>query len=138
MDQNSALKKEAAIAERKLLARNERIQNLEALLQDADRRLTMSNQKFEAQLQQVRDRLEQARSTSISVLRHLLLLMRPFFSSKVRLFYSLELRSHRQASARRRRCFGRRVEHESHGWIVSEPAVTNSERGRVSAILWIR
>lgn len=61
MDQNSSLKKEAGIAERKLLARNERIQNLEALLQDADRRLAVQNQKFEAQLQAVKDRLEQAR-----------------------------------------------------------------------------
>lgn len=61
VDQNSALKKEAGIAERKLLARNERIQNLEALLQDADRRLAIQNQKFELQLQAVRDRLEQAR-----------------------------------------------------------------------------
>ncbi|KAI0737068.1 hypothetical protein BC629DRAFT_1569023, partial [Irpex lacteus] len=55
VDQNSALKKEAGIAERKLLARNERIQNLETLLQDADRRLAVQNQKFEAQLQQVKD-----------------------------------------------------------------------------------
>ncbi|KAI0035073.1 kinesin heavy chain [Vararia minispora EC-137] len=62
VDQNSALKKEAGIAERKLLARNERIQNLEALLQDADRRLAMQNQKFEAQLQAVKDRLDQARA----------------------------------------------------------------------------
>ena len=63
VDQNSALKKEAGIAERKLLARNERIQNLEALLQDADRRLALQNQKFEAQLQAVKDRLDQARGT---------------------------------------------------------------------------
>jgi hypothetical protein len=61
VDQNSALKKEAGIAERKLLARNERIQNLEALLQDADRRLSVQNQKFEAQLQAVKERLDQAR-----------------------------------------------------------------------------
>lgn len=61
MDQNSALKKEAGIAERKLLARNERIQNLEALLQDADRRLAAQNQKFEQQLQAVKERLDQAR-----------------------------------------------------------------------------
>lgn len=61
VDQNSSLKKEAGIAERKLLARNERIQNLEALLQDADRRLATQNQKFEAQLQAVRERLDQAR-----------------------------------------------------------------------------
>ncbi|KAK2466900.1 hypothetical protein APHAL10511_001158 [Amanita phalloides] len=62
VDQNTALKKEAGIAERKLLARNERIQNLEALLQDADRRLSMQNQKFEAQLQAVKERLDQARA----------------------------------------------------------------------------
>ena len=61
VDQNSALKKEAGIAERKLLARNERIQNLEALLQDADRRLAVQNQKFEEQLQSVKERLDQAR-----------------------------------------------------------------------------
>ena len=61
VDQNSSLKKEAGIAERKLLARNERIQNLEALLQDADRRLAIQNQKFENQLQAVKERLEQAR-----------------------------------------------------------------------------
>ncbi|KAI3610443.1 kinesin heavy chain [Moniliophthora roreri] len=62
VDQNSTLKKEAGIAERKLLARNERIQNLEAMLQDADRRLSVQNQKFEAQLQAVKDRLDQARA----------------------------------------------------------------------------
>jgi kinesin family protein 5 len=61
VDQNSSLKKEAGIAERKLLARNERIQNLEAMLQDADRRLSLQNQKFEAQLQAVKERLDQAR-----------------------------------------------------------------------------
>jgi len=66
VDQNSALKKEAGIAERKLLARNERIQNLEALLQDADRRLALQNQKFEAQLQAVKDRLDQARGIAHS------------------------------------------------------------------------
>jgi hypothetical protein len=63
VDQNSSLKKEAGIAERKLLARNERIQNLEALLQDADRRLSLQNQKFESQLQAVKERLDQARGT---------------------------------------------------------------------------
>jgi hypothetical protein len=61
VDQNTSLKKEAGIAERKLLARNERIQNLEAMLQDADRRLSHQNQKFEAQLAAVKERLDQAR-----------------------------------------------------------------------------
>ncbi|KAI0328591.1 kinesin heavy chain [Cubamyces sp. BRFM 1775] len=66
VDQNSALKKEAGIAERKLLARNERIQNLEALLQEADRRLVLQNQKFEAQLQAVKERLDQARAQKVA------------------------------------------------------------------------
>jgi kinesin family protein 5 len=56
------LKKEVALAERKLIARNERIQSLESLLQDAQEKLINQNQKFEAQLQAVRERLEQARS----------------------------------------------------------------------------
>jgi hypothetical protein len=43
------------------MARNERIQNLEVLLQDADRRLAVQNQKFEVQLQAVKERLDQAR-----------------------------------------------------------------------------
>lgn len=51
-----------ALAERKLIARNERIQSLETLLQDAQEKLINQNQKFEAQLQAVRERLEQARS----------------------------------------------------------------------------
>ena len=44
-EQNSSLKKEVAIGERKLLARNERIQALEGLLQDAQEKLITQNQK---------------------------------------------------------------------------------------------
>ena len=44
------------------MARNERIQSLESLLQDAQEKLINQNQKFEAQLQAVRERLEQART----------------------------------------------------------------------------
>lgn len=62
MEQNASLKKEVAVAERKLIARNERIQSLETLLQDAQEKLISQNQKFEAQLQAVRERLEQART----------------------------------------------------------------------------
>ncbi|KAG0260785.1 hypothetical protein BG011_001624 [Mortierella polycephala] len=62
VEQNSALKKEIAISERKLVARNERIQSLESLLQDAQEKLTTQNHKFETQLQGFRERLEQARS----------------------------------------------------------------------------
>ena len=46
VDQNSTLKKEVAIAERKLIARNERIQSLEALLSDSQAKLVESNQEY--------------------------------------------------------------------------------------------
>lgn len=62
VEQNTSLKKEVALAERKLIARNERIQNLESLLTDAQDKLLKQNDKFEAQLNAVRERLEQARS----------------------------------------------------------------------------
>ncbi|CAO3625301.1 unnamed protein product [Cunninghamella echinulata] len=62
VEQNASLKKEVAVAERKLIARNERITNLENLLQDAQEKLITQNQKFEAQLLAVRERLEQART----------------------------------------------------------------------------
>ncbi|KAF9430591.1 hypothetical protein BGZ94_005925 [Podila epigama] len=62
VEQNSVLKKEVAMSERKLVARNERIQSLESLLQDAQEKLTSQNHKFETQIQAFRERLEQARS----------------------------------------------------------------------------
>ncbi|KAI5797638.1 P-loop containing nucleoside triphosphate hydrolase protein [Geopyxis carbonaria] len=46
VEQNSGLKKEVAIAERKLIARNERIQSLESLLQDSQEKLTASNHRY--------------------------------------------------------------------------------------------
>ncbi|CAB4403854.1 unnamed protein product [Rhizophagus irregularis] len=67
VEQNSSLEREVVISERNLLARNERIQALEALLQDAQEKLTTQNQKFEAQLQAVRERLEQARGNKAVV-----------------------------------------------------------------------
>lgn len=45
VDQNNGLKKEVAIAERKLIARNERIQSLESLLQDSQDKLTAANHR---------------------------------------------------------------------------------------------
>ena len=45
VEQNSSLKKEVAIAERKLIARNERIQRLEQLLQDSQEKLTAANHR---------------------------------------------------------------------------------------------
>lgn len=62
VDQNSTLKRDVALAERKLIARNERIQNLEALLLDANEKVNQQNAKFEARLQAVRERLDQARA----------------------------------------------------------------------------
>jgi hypothetical protein len=46
VEQNGSLKKEVAIAERKLIARNERIQSLETLLQDSQEKLTAANHRY--------------------------------------------------------------------------------------------
>jgi kinesin family member 5 len=46
VEQNSSLKKEVAIAERKLIARNDRIHSLEALLSDSQEKLTAANHKY--------------------------------------------------------------------------------------------
>ena len=76
VEQNTSLKKEVAIAERKLIARNERILSLEGLLADSQEKLTAANHRyvdrppsnplltchrFETQLQAVKERLEQAK-----------------------------------------------------------------------------
>lgn len=79
VEQNSSLKKEVAIAERKLIARNERITSLESLLQESQEKLTQANHRyaysqlveaianetsFEAQLTAVKERLEAAKQGS--------------------------------------------------------------------------
>ena len=46
VEQNGSLKKEVAIAERKLSARNDRIQSLEVLLSDSQDKLTAANHRF--------------------------------------------------------------------------------------------
>ncbi|EPQ28666.1 uncharacterized protein PFL1_03969 [Pseudozyma flocculosa PF-1] len=61
VEQNSSLKKEVAIAERKLSARNERIQALEHHLMESQEKLALQNRKFDEQLQAVKERLNQAR-----------------------------------------------------------------------------
>lgn len=82
-DQNHGLKKDVAIAQRKMEARNERIQSLEALLQDSQEKLTAANHRFvdaptyvrsdcladtrasfESQLTAVKERLEAAKAGS--------------------------------------------------------------------------
>lgn len=45
VEQNSHLKKEAALSDRKLTARNERIQNLEFLVKEAENKLLIQNDK---------------------------------------------------------------------------------------------
>lgn len=47
VEQNSSLKKEVAIAERKLIARNERITSLEGLLQESQEKLTQANHRYD-------------------------------------------------------------------------------------------
>ena len=46
VEQNASLKKEVAIAERKLVARNDRILSLEALLGDSQEKLTAANHRY--------------------------------------------------------------------------------------------
>lgn len=62
VEQNSILKKDVAIAERKLMARNDRITSLENMLIEAQEKLNSQNSKFEIQLNAVRERLNQARA----------------------------------------------------------------------------
>ncbi|KAK6331428.1 Kinesin heavy chain [Orbilia blumenaviensis] len=61
VEQNSSLKKEVAIAERKLTARNERIQSLEQGLRESQDKLTDQSDRFEAQLTAVKERLQAAK-----------------------------------------------------------------------------
>ncbi|WRT66891.1 uncharacterized protein IL334_003854 [Kwoniella shivajii] len=57
VEQNSSLKKEIADAQRKLMSRNDRIQNLEAALNNADQRLTQKTMKYDQQIQMLRSKL---------------------------------------------------------------------------------
>ncbi|KAJ1989687.1 hypothetical protein H4R33_001981 [Dimargaris cristalligena] len=62
VDQNTNLKKESAMAERKLGARNERIDSLEALLLDTQEKMASQRQKYETQLQILKEKLGQSRN----------------------------------------------------------------------------
>jgi kinesin family protein 5 len=57
VEQNTALKKEMSRAETRLMARAERIQNLEAALGNADVKLQQRNQKYEREIALFRERL---------------------------------------------------------------------------------
>lgn len=67
VEQNSSLKKEVVIAERKLNARNDRIQSLESLLAESQERINQQNAKYEAQMALVRERFESARNLSRTI-----------------------------------------------------------------------
>ncbi|KAJ9060783.1 hypothetical protein DSO57_1027176 [Entomophthora muscae] len=58
VEQNTNLKKEVHLAERKLTTRNERITSLEALLKDNQEKLSSQTAKFEKQLNTLRERLD--------------------------------------------------------------------------------
>ncbi|KAK9495583.1 P-loop containing nucleoside triphosphate hydrolase protein [Lipomyces doorenjongii] len=62
VDQNAQFKRELAISERKLRVRDERIEGLEMLLQDAQERLAMEAQGFETRLGSLRERLEDVKA----------------------------------------------------------------------------
>ncbi|PNS15101.1 Kinesin heavy chain [Sphaceloma murrayae] len=64
VEQNASLKKEVAIADRKLVARGERIRGLEALLGESQEKLMAANHRFETQLTAVKERLEAAKQGS--------------------------------------------------------------------------
>ncbi|OCF35334.1 kinesin [Kwoniella heveanensis BCC8398] len=60
VEQNTSLKKEIADAQRKLMSRNDRIQNLEAALNNADQRLAQKTMKADQQMQMLRAKLADA------------------------------------------------------------------------------
>ncbi|KAJ3224587.1 hypothetical protein HK099_008196 [Clydaea vesicula] len=66
VEQNSSLKKELSVSERKLAARNERIQNLETLLHEAQKKIEVQSAKFESQVSQLKSKLDVARSQTPS------------------------------------------------------------------------
>lgn len=57
VEQNTSFKREVAESQRKLMSRNDRFQNLEAALSNADQRLAQKNQKYEQQIQLFREKL---------------------------------------------------------------------------------
>ncbi|KAJ3276220.1 hypothetical protein HDV01_005668 [Terramyces sp. JEL0728] len=62
VEQNSTLKKEVTVGERKLATRNERILNLEALLSDTQRKMSEQYQEYEEKLAVLRTKLKESQS----------------------------------------------------------------------------
>ncbi|WVQ78249.1 hypothetical protein IAT38_000333 [Cryptococcus sp. DSM 104549] len=70
VEQNTTFKKEVSEAQRKLMSRNDRIQNLEAALNNADQRLAQKNQKYEQQIQLFREKLAEAQAKQTATYAH--------------------------------------------------------------------
>ncbi|KIR37533.1 kinesin [Cryptococcus deuterogattii 99/473] len=70
VEQNTSFKKEVAESQRKLMSRNDRIQNLEAALSNADQRLAQKNQKYEQQIQLFREKLAEAQAKQNATYAH--------------------------------------------------------------------
>ncbi|KTW26413.1 hypothetical protein T552_02894 [Pneumocystis carinii B80] len=68
VEQNTSLKRDISIAERKLVVRNERISSLETLLCDAQGKLISQNRAFEKQIQILKERLERIRGKTRKLL----------------------------------------------------------------------
>jgi flagellar basal body rod protein FlgC len=63
VDQNQSLKKDITVAEKKLFARNERIQSLEVLLHEAQSTLEQQDARFTAQMTEIQKRLHSAQES---------------------------------------------------------------------------
>ncbi|CAD6590665.1 MAG: hypothetical protein TREMPRED_005838 [Tremellales sp. Tagirdzhanova-0007] len=70
VEQNTTLKREVGITERRLLSRNDRILHLEALLIQADTKLAQKDQKYETQIQVIRERLAEAQAKQQTSYNH--------------------------------------------------------------------
>jgi kinesin family protein 5 len=57
VEQNTTLKKEVGLAEKRLIARNDRIQNLEQALSNANARMAAKEAKYEGTIQMLQERV---------------------------------------------------------------------------------
>jgi len=68
VDQNTTLKKDLAVAERKLAARTDRIRELEASHSELQHRLELQNEQFEQQTAKLMEKLNESRGNLIIIL----------------------------------------------------------------------
>lgn len=64
IEQNTVLKKEIGVTERKLHARNDRIGHLEVLVNSAEAKLSQRDARYEEQIRHLRHQLEKGTSVS--------------------------------------------------------------------------